>query len=122
MSQEPEDLLESADEAPVIRLVNSLLQEAIKERASDVHIEPFEKEIRVRFRVDGILPYFRYLNFGLSAILVFIGAKMITSDIYHMPTIFSLGAVGGILTVTILASAVAKRREDARNAPAELVG
>ncbi|MBW2712653.1 MAG: type II secretion system ATPase GspE [Deltaproteobacteria bacterium] len=55
ISQEPEDLLESADEAPVIRLVNSLLQEAIKERASDVHIEPFEKEIRVRFRVDDIL-------------------------------------------------------------------
>jgi general secretion pathway protein E len=55
ISQEPEDLLESADEAPVIRLVNSLLQEAIKERASDVHIEPFENEIRVRFRVDDVL-------------------------------------------------------------------
>jgi tellurite resistance protein TerC len=74
------------------------------------------------FLVDGILPYFRYLSFGLSAILVFIGAKMITSDIYHMPTIFSLGAVGGILTVTILASVVAKRREDARNASAALAG
>jgi general secretion pathway protein E len=55
ISQEPEDLLESADEAPVIRLVNSLLQQAIKERASDVHIEPFEKDIRVRFRVDDVL-------------------------------------------------------------------
>ncbi len=52
---EPQDLLEASDEAPIIRLVNSLLQQAIKERASDIHIEPFESEIRVRFRVDDIL-------------------------------------------------------------------
>ena len=49
-AQEPQDLLESADDAPIIRLVNSLLQHAVKERASDIHIEPFEREIRVRFR------------------------------------------------------------------------
>jgi len=55
LSKEPEDLLESADEAPVIRLVNSLLQQAIKERASDIHIEPFERDTRVRFRVDNVL-------------------------------------------------------------------
>jgi general secretion pathway protein E len=55
ISTEPQDLLDSADEAPIIRLVNSLLQQAVKERASDVHIEPFEKEIRVRFRIDDIL-------------------------------------------------------------------
>jgi len=54
-SQEPQDLLESADDAPIIRLVNSLLQHAVKERASDIHIEPFEREIRVRFRIDDIL-------------------------------------------------------------------
>jgi tellurite resistance protein TerC len=65
------------------------------------------------FLVDGILPYFRYLNFGLSVILVFIGIKMITSDAYHMPTAISLGTVGSILTITILASYIAKRREDA---------
>ena len=65
------------------------------------------------FLVDGILPYFRYLNFGLSVILVFIGIKMITSEAYHMPTTISLGAVGSILTITILASYIAKRREDA---------
>jgi tellurite resistance protein TerC len=63
--------------------------------------------------VDGILPYFRYLNFGLSVILVFIGLKMISSEAYHMPTSISLGSVGLILTVTILASYIAKRREDA---------
>jgi general secretion pathway protein E len=55
ISQEPQDLLDSADEAPIIRLVNSLLQQSVKERASDIHIEPFEKEIRVRFRIDDIL-------------------------------------------------------------------
>jgi tellurite resistance protein TerC len=65
------------------------------------------------FLVDGILPYFRYLNFGLSVILVFIGIKMITSGAYHMPTTISLGTVGLILTITILASYIAKRREDA---------
>jgi general secretion pathway protein E len=54
-SHEPQDLLEAADDAPIIRLVNSLLQHAVKERASDIHIEPFEREIRVRFRIDNIL-------------------------------------------------------------------
>lgn len=53
--EEPADLLESTDEAPIIRLVNSLLYQAVKERASDIHIEPFEKDLSVRFRVDGIL-------------------------------------------------------------------
>jgi general secretion pathway protein E len=51
----PRDLLEATDDAPIIRLVNSLLQHAVKERASDIHIEPFEKEIRVRFRIDDVL-------------------------------------------------------------------
>ncbi|MFH1261925.1 MAG: type II secretion system ATPase GspE [Pseudomonadota bacterium] len=53
--QETQDLLDSEDEAPIIRLVNSLLFQAVKERASDIHIEPFEKEISVRFRIDGVL-------------------------------------------------------------------
>jgi general secretion pathway protein E len=52
---EPRDLLESDDEAPIIRLVNSLLFQAVKDRASDIHIEPFERELLVRFRIDGIL-------------------------------------------------------------------
>jgi len=52
---EPQDLLEATDDAPIIRLVNSLLQHAVKERASDIHIEPFEKQIRVRFRIDDVL-------------------------------------------------------------------
>ncbi|MBY0316634.1 MAG: type II secretion system ATPase GspE [Bdellovibrionales bacterium] len=49
------DLLESDDEAPVIKLVNTLLSRAVKEKASDIHIEPYEKEMVVRLRVDGIL-------------------------------------------------------------------
>jgi general secretion pathway protein E len=55
ISHEPKDLLESTDDAPIIRLVNSLLQHAVKERASDIHIEPFESEVRVRFRIDDVL-------------------------------------------------------------------
>jgi len=50
-----EDLLEKQDDAPIIRLLNALLSEAIKEGASDVHIETFENRITVRFRVDGVL-------------------------------------------------------------------
>ena len=52
---EPADLLESSDDAPIIRLINALLTEAIKENASDIHIEPFEARLTVRFRVDGVL-------------------------------------------------------------------
>ncbi len=52
---EPADLLESEDDAPIIRLINALLTEAIKENASDIHIEPFEQRLVVRFRVDGVL-------------------------------------------------------------------
>jgi len=53
--EEPEDLLEASDEAPIIRFANSLLFQAVKERASDIHIEPFEKELVVRLRIDGVL-------------------------------------------------------------------
>ena len=49
------DLLEADDEAPVINLVNTLLVRAVKERASDIHVEPYEREVVIRFRVDGAL-------------------------------------------------------------------
>lgn len=53
----PEDneLLDSDDGAPVIRLINAILSEAVREGASDVHIEPFEKSLSVRFRIDGMM-------------------------------------------------------------------
>jgi general secretion pathway protein E len=50
-----EDLLESSDDAPVIRMINALLTQALREGASDIHIEPFEQTSVVRFRVDGAL-------------------------------------------------------------------
>ena len=53
--QEPSDLLDSDDDAPIIRFINAVLTEAIKDNASDVHIEPYENRLSVRFRVDGIL-------------------------------------------------------------------
>ena len=52
---EPSDLLESDDDAPIIRFINAVLTEAVKENASDVHIEPYENRLGVRFRVDGVL-------------------------------------------------------------------
>jgi general secretion pathway protein E len=52
---ETEDLLEADDDAPIIKLINALLTEAIKENASDIHVETFENELKVRFRVDGVL-------------------------------------------------------------------
>lgn len=52
---ETEDLLESDDDAPIIKLINAMLAEAIKEGASDIHIETFEKSLVIRFRVDGTL-------------------------------------------------------------------
>ncbi len=55
LASEPLDLLESEDAAPIIKLVNGLLSQAVKDRASDIHIEPFETELMVRFRVDGML-------------------------------------------------------------------
>lgn len=50
-----EDLLEAEDDAPIIKLINAMLGEAIKESASDIHIETFEQSLSIRFRVDGVL-------------------------------------------------------------------
>ncbi|WP_262492516.1 type II secretion system ATPase GspE [Marinobacter sp. AL4B] len=52
---ETEDLLEQEDDAPIIRLINAILTEAVKTSASDVHIETYEKQLIVRFRIDGVL-------------------------------------------------------------------
>jgi general secretion pathway protein E len=54
-TEELQDILDATDEAPIIRWVNSLLFLAVKERASDIHIEPGEKDVKVRYRVDGVL-------------------------------------------------------------------
>ncbi|PKL40877.1 MAG: type II secretion system protein GspE [Spirochaetae bacterium HGW-Spirochaetae-1] len=52
---ETEDISDMANDAPIIRLVNTIIKQAVNERASDIHIEPFEKDLIVRFRIDGIL-------------------------------------------------------------------
>jgi len=54
-SEELVDILDLTDEAPIIRWVNSLLFQAVKERASDIHIEPGERDVVVRYRIDGVL-------------------------------------------------------------------
>jgi len=53
--EERRDLLDLANEAPIIKLMNVIISQAAKERASDIHIEPYEKELRVRYRIDGVL-------------------------------------------------------------------
>jgi general secretion pathway protein E len=54
-TMETQDLLEMANDAPIVKLVNHLIFQAVKEDASDIHIEPFEKEISIRYRVDGVM-------------------------------------------------------------------
>jgi general secretion pathway protein E len=54
-SEDLEHLRDMASEAPVIRLVNAMIGQAVEKRASDIHIEPFEKEFRIRYRIDGVL-------------------------------------------------------------------
>ncbi|MFQ6372261.1 type II secretion system ATPase GspE [Shewanella sp. YIC-542] len=65
-----EDLLEGDDDAPIIRLINAMLSEAIKEEASDIHIETYEKQLVVRFRIDGVLREVLRPNRKLSSLLV----------------------------------------------------
>lgn len=65
-----EDLLESQDDAPIIRLLNALLSQAIKKQASDIHVESFEDQVTVRFRVDGILQEIASLPRVLSPLLI----------------------------------------------------
>ncbi|MGY5581211.1 type II secretion system ATPase GspE [Vibrio cincinnatiensis] len=65
-----EDLLESEDDAPIIKLINAMLGEAIKEGASDIHIETFEKTLSIRFRVDGVLREVLSPSRKLSPLLV----------------------------------------------------
>ncbi len=67
---ETEDLLEADDDAPIIRLINALLTQAIKMNTSDIHIETFEKKLSVRFRVDGVLREVMSPNRQLAPLLV----------------------------------------------------
>jgi len=89
---ETEDLMDQEDDAPIVRLINALLSEAIRVGASDIHIEAFEKKLSVRLRVDGQLreivqprrelaPYwFRVLKLWRSSILL--------KNVYHKMVVF----------------------------------
>ena len=65
-----EDLLETADDAPIIRMLNALLTQAARDGASDIHIEPYERHSSVRFRVDGTLREVVQPNRALHAALI----------------------------------------------------
>ncbi|MEE8344067.1 MAG: type II secretion system ATPase GspE [Woeseiaceae bacterium] len=67
---EPSDLLESDDDAPIIRFINAVLTEAVKENASDVHIEPYENRLVVRFRIDGVLQEILQTRRALAPLVV----------------------------------------------------
>lgn len=83
LEDEVVDLLdiEGDDEAPIIRLVNSLLSQAVKDRASDIHVEPFERDMSVRFRIDGVLyeiikPPKRFQNSIISRVKIMAGLNI----------------------------------------------
>jgi len=67
---ETQDLLDSQDDAPMIKLLNAIFSQAIRANASDIHIEPFETQLRVRFRIDGQLKTMLTPKPGLATMLV----------------------------------------------------
>jgi general secretion pathway protein E len=67
---EQADLLESDDDAPIIRLINAVLTQAVRENASDIHVEPFENRLVVRFRVDGVLREVLQSKRGVAPLVV----------------------------------------------------
>ena len=64
------ELLSGADDAPVIRLINAIISQAIQEKASDIHVEPFEDRVSIRFRTDGVLAEVLSPNPRLAPLLV----------------------------------------------------
>lgn len=72
------------------------------------------------FALSGIIQLFHYLQYGLSIILVFVGLKMVLSNLYKIPVGVALGVVGGILAASVLASILWPPREPPKEKPAEL--
>jgi len=68
--REPEDLLDSADDAPIIRLINALFTQAVKDNASDIHLEPSEDQLTIRMRIDGVMHELMQLPITLAPLLV----------------------------------------------------
>lgn len=67
---EPSDLMESEDDAPIIKLINAVLTQAVREAASDIHVEPFENRLVIRFRVHGVLREVLQSKRALAAVVV----------------------------------------------------
>lgn len=63
------------------------------------------------FVLAGMMDVFHYLHYGLAVVLIFIGGKMLASDYFEIPTVWALGAVGGVLVISMVASVVKPRRE-----------
>ena len=67
---EPDDLLSTRDDAPIIRLLNAVFFEAVREKSSDIHIEPYATQLFVRFRIDGVLKTILTTRVALAPLLV----------------------------------------------------
>src|SRR6266566_4199073 len=91
------ELKESADEAPVVKLVNMVLVDAIQKGASDIHWEPYEKAFRVRSRIDGVLHELLAPPKRLESIKLRYSAREIDFRVSVLPTIFGEKAVLRIL-------------------------
>lgn len=71
------------------------------------------------FALAGVMQLFHYLHYGLSAILVFVGTKMLLADVYKLPVWVALGVIAGILLIAVLASVLRPRRDDVVSAPTD---
>jgi len=65
-----EDLLSGSNDTPIIKLINGIISQAIKERASDIHFEPYEDRLIVRFRIDGLLKEILKQDSKISSVLI----------------------------------------------------
>src|SRR4029450_2787510 len=71
------------------------------------------------FALAGVMQLFHYLHYGLSAILVFVGTKMLLADVYKLPVWVALGVIAGILLIAVLASVLRPRRDDVVTVPTD---
>jgi len=90
-AEELVDLLDVNDEAPIIRWVNALMFNAVKERASDIHIEPGEKDVTVRYRIDGVLYETRraprqFIPSIISRVKIMAGLNIAEKRLYYFPS------------------------------------
>jgi tellurite resistance protein TerC len=71
------------------------------------------------FALAGVMQLFHYLHYGLSAILVFVGAKMLLADVYKLPIGVALGVIAGILLISVIASVMRPRQKDVVTTPSD---